>query len=78
MTVESLLQSIDAEIAKWGKLRETVEGLFQSKPKSHHKATKHVRAQITVKKRKLSKAARARIVAAQKKRWAKAKKAAKK
>jgi len=93
MTIEQLLQSVDAEIAKWQKLDTAIRAIFQPSPKPvvHGAAVDVadageirkpiVRATVWQNvpvKRKLSAKGRAAIVAAAKKRWAKAKKPAKK
>lgn len=67
MKVNILLQFIDAEIAKLKKLRAEVEAIFSVK--AHHKQPA---------KRKLSKAGRAAISRAAKRRWAAVKAKAKK
>ena len=69
METNALLAQIDAEIARLHQVRSLLAGADGRKTK---KATKPPRS-----KRVLSPEARARIAAAQKARWAKAKKAAK-
>ena len=70
----SFLATLDAEIKQRQKLIEDVKALFpNSAPASRNKTAKAV----TRKRRTLSKAARARIAEAQRKRWAAQKKAAK-
>jgi hypothetical protein len=66
MAVDSILKTVENEIAKWEKLRASIRAIFESKPK--RKAT-------TKAKPKMSKAGRERIAEAQRKRW-RAKKAA--
>ena len=72
MTVELLLESIDAEIAKWKLVRDEVTAIFHVHTPSHKAVSTVVPA-----KRKLSAKGRAAIKAAVKARWAKQKQAAK-
>jgi hypothetical protein len=69
MNVTEIISSIDAEIATLEQVRNVLVG--NESGKTRQKATKPLR-----KKRKLSAAARAKISAAQKKRWAQQKKTA--
>ena len=84
MTIEIVLQSVDAELAKWNKLHTAILAIFQPAPKPvvHGAAldvadVREIRRYVPPVKRKLSAKGRAAIVAAAKKRWATAKAAKK-
>lgn len=72
MSVDKIISEIDAEIARIQKARELLVGLEASKGKATKKATKGRRGG----KRTLSAEAREKIAEAQRKRWAKQKRAA--
>jgi hypothetical protein len=74
MDTTEILQTIDAEIARLEKARALLNG-HVSAPAKRGRPTKSLAAVNTVKpaRRKVSAEGRARIAAAQKARWAKAK-----
>lgn len=75
MNISKILSTIDAEIAKLQEVRKLLVG---GEAKSGSGRNKHVSATPANKvKRKLSAEGRARIAAAQKARWARARKSAK-
>jgi hypothetical protein len=76
MSISSILQELDAEIARLQQAKQLLSGMSQSIPSSEVRRTKHG-AGAGRKKRVLSAEARQRIAEAQRKRWAAQKKVAK-
>jgi hypothetical protein len=70
-----ILAAIDAEIARLQEARNALAGLSGAKRRGRPSASAST-SETTRKKRVLSAAARAKIAAAQRKRWAKQKKSA--
>jgi hypothetical protein len=80
MTIDSILSAIDEEIAKLQKARAMLSGApvdAGKKSVGRPKGSKSETPVKTVKKRTMSAEGKARIAAAQKKRWAAAKRTAK-
>ena len=78
MTIEAILSAIDAEISKLQQARAMLADVPSAPAKKsvgRPKGTKSLVVAKSVKKRVMSEEARARIAAAQKKRWAATKKA---
>ena len=80
MTNEAILAAIDEEITKLQQARALIHGVSnpvaKKGPGRPKKLTSTVPAKAAPAKRQMSEEARARIAAAQKKRWAKTRKAA--
>jgi low affinity Fe/Cu permease len=75
VTTTEILAAIDAEIARLQQARNALAGLSGAKRRGRPSASA-LASQTTKKKRVLSAAAREKIAAAQRKRWAKQKKSA--
>jgi hypothetical protein len=75
VTTTEILAALDAEIARLQEARNALAGLSGAKRRGRPSASA-LASQTTNKKRALSAAAREKIAAAQRKRWAKQKKSA--
>ena len=73
MDTTEVIQSIDAEIARLEKARELLSGHVNTPAKRGRVSSKPIATPKPLKRRKMSAEGRARIAAAQKARWAKAK-----
>jgi hypothetical protein len=73
MDTTEIIQTIDAEIAHLEKAKALLDGHTTSPKRGRPVSSKPVAAHAPVKRRKISAEGRARIAAAQKARWAKAK-----
>ena len=83
MDTQEIIAQLDTEIARLQQAKSLLSGTTTTKPIIHKKLGRSTKASVATSapvaaKRILSPEARARIAAAQKARWAKAKKAAKK
>ena len=78
MDTQEIITHIDAEIARLHQVKGILSGTTTTKSKLGRPKTGHKVVAPIAAKRPMSPEGRARIAAAQKKRWAKAKKAAKK
>jgi hypothetical protein len=78
MDTKELIAQIDAEIARLQQVKGILSGSTTTRKKRDPNKAKTAPTPVIVKKRTMSPEGRAKIAAAQKARWAKAKKAAKK
>ena len=78
MDTKEILAHIDTEIARLQQVKGILSGSTTTKAKLGPKKAKIAPTPVIIKKRTMSAEGRARIAAAQKARWAKAKKATKK